>query len=181
MNSVGGAVTLLRETPLVRALHTRIRDKHAKREVFVTASDRLVRLLIEEALGLLPATNVEVVTPCGPYSGVQLPDESSLCAVSILRAADCMLGELRKMMPSAAVGKILIQRDEETALPNLLYAKLPPDIASRPILLLDPMLASGGSAIMAIDVLVERGCKPENIIFVNVVCVKEGEDSPPSV
>lgn len=141
---------------------------------FVTAANRLTRLLIEEALSHLPATPCTIETPCGPYKGVKLPDESSICAVSILRAADCMLGEVRVMMPSVSVGKILIQRDEATALPALMYSKLPPDIKSRPVLLLDPMLATGGSAVMACKVLVDAGVPAENIIFVNIVCVKEG-------
>lgn len=167
-------VTVLRETKLTRALHTAIRDKAASRHQFVTASNRLTRLLIEEALALLPSEEVTVETPCGPYAGCRLPDEERICAVSILRAADCMLGEVRAMMPSVAVGKILIQRDEETALPQLLYSKLPPDIAARPVLLLDPMLATGGSAVAACRLLAEAGVPPESIIFVNVLCVKEG-------
>merc|ERR1712232_1093004 len=132
---------------------TAIRDKAAPREQFVTCSNRLVRLLIEEALGLLPATPITVETPHGPYEGVKLPKEKDICAVSILRAADCMLGEVRVMMPTVSVGKVLIQRDEATALPQLIYAKLPPDVARRPVLLLDPMLATGGSAVMACKVL----------------------------
>ena len=168
-------VVVLRETPLTRALHTKIRDQGASRHQFVTCSDRLTQMLLEEALGHLPATEVEVMTPCGPYKGVALPEESQLCAISILRAADCMLGVVRSTMPSIAVGKVLIQRDEETALPALMYAKLPPDIATRPaVLVLDPMLATGGSAIMCVKVLVEKGVDPKKIIFVNVVCVKEG-------
>ena len=131
--------------------------------------------MLEEALGLLPVKEVTIETPCGPYKGVELPNESSLCAVSILRAADCMLGVVRSTMPSVAVGKVLIQRDEETALPTLMYAKLPPDIATRPaVLLLDPMLATGGSAIMCIKVLADRGVDPKKIIFINVLCCKEG-------
>ena len=76
-------------------LHTAIRDQGASRHSFVTNSDRLVQMLIEEALGLLPATPVTVTTPCGPYEGVSLPEESTIVAVSILRAADCMLGVCR--------------------------------------------------------------------------------------
>ena len=168
------AVHLLRSTPLTKALNTQIRDQNASRQQFVTSSNRLVRLLIEEALGFFPSTPVTVQTPCGPYEGCSLPDESSICAVSILRAADCMLGEVRVVMPSCSVGKILIQRDEETALPKLFYAKLPPDIAKRPVLLCDPMLATGGSAVTAIQVMVDKGVPPSSIVFVCVVCVKEG-------
>ena len=121
--------TVLRETPLVRALHTAIRNTGSSRRTFVTSSDRLVQMILEEALGLLPATPLSVTTPCGTYAGVALPEESTVVAVSIMRAADCMLGVCRAMMPACAVGKVLIQRDEATALPVLLYAKLPPRCA----------------------------------------------------
>ena len=168
------STVVLKETALTKALHTIIRDKTCSRQQFVTSSNRIVRLLIEEALALLPSAPVTVETPCGPFEGCKLPDESSLCAVSILRAADCLLGEVRNMMPSVSVGKILIQRDEETAMPKLMYSKLPPDIAKRPVLLLDPMLATGGSAVTAVKVLCEQGVPASNIIFVNIVCVKEG-------
>ena len=117
-------------------------------------------MLIDEALALFPSTPVTIETPCGPYAGCKLPDESSICAVSILRAADCMLGEVRNILPSCSVGKILIQRNEETAEPVLMYEKLPPDIAGRPVLLCDPMLATGSSAVTAIQVLVDKGVPP---------------------
>ncbi|KAL1496320.1 hypothetical protein AB1Y20_016277 [Prymnesium parvum] len=166
---------VLRDTPLVRALFTRIRDKEASREQFVTCSDRLVHLLVEEALAHLPTSPLTVATPCGAFDGLALPADHTLCAVSILRAADCMLGVVRAMMPSITVGKVLIQRDEATALPSLLYAKLPPDIAAKAaVLLLDPMLATGGSAVKCIELLVERGVDPAKIVFVNVVCCGEG-------
>lgn len=81
---------------------------------------------------------------------------------------------LRDCCRSVRIGKILIQRDEETALPKLFYEKLPDDIADRYVFLLDPMLATGGSAIMATDVLLSRGVKPERIIFLNLVANPEG-------
>ena len=190
------AVTILRQTPLVTALHTRIRDQNASRHTvrrprrprphrrpppapalqFVTQSDRLVRLLVEEAMGLLPATPKRVETPCGVYDGCALPSEDELCAVSIMRAADCMVSACRSVMPDVPIGKILIQRDETTALPKFSYAKLPPNVANMHVLLLDPMLATGGSATMAIRCLVEAGVPPSNIIFINVVCCQRGLD-----
>ena len=124
---------------------------------------------------MLPATPVTVETPCGPYAGCKLPEEDRICAVSILRAADCMLGVVRDMMPDISVGKVLIQRDEATAQPVLMYSKLPPSVGELAgVLLLDPMLATGGSAVTAVRVLCERGVKPESIIFVNVVSCEEG-------
>jgi uracil phosphoribosyltransferase len=167
-------VTVLRETPLTRALHTAIRNKTADRRTFVRQSDRLVHLLLEEALGLLPSEECVVETPCGPYTGVRLPADADLCVVSILRAADCMLGVARALMPEVAVGKILIQRDEQTAQPKLFYCKLPSDIARRPVILCDPMLATGGSAVMAIGVLIDAGVPPASIFFVCVLCCPEG-------
>merc|ERR1712029_669578 len=88
---------------------------------------------------------------------------------SIMRAGEAMEAGLRECCRSVRIGKILIQRDEETALPKLFYAKMPDDIAERWVLLLDPMLATGGSAIKAIQGLLE-----ERIIFLNLIASPEG-------
>ena len=87
-----------------------------------------------------------------------------------------MLNILRTTDPSIAVGKILIQRDEShpDKIAKLFYCKLPPDVASRFVLLCDPMLATGGSAICAINKLVEAGVPQKHIIFLNVVSSPEG-------
>ncbi|KAL4401242.1 hypothetical protein ACI68E_002573 [Malassezia pachydermatis] len=81
---------------------------------------------------------------------------------------------LRECCRSVRIGKILIQRDEETAQPKLFYAKLPEDINERWVLLLDPMLATGGSAIQAIQVLVDHGVKADKILFLNMIASPEG-------
>lgn len=85
-----------------------------------------------------------------------------------------MEAALRGVCRSVRIGKILIQRDEATAEPHLLYAKLPADIHERYVLLLDPMLATGGSANMAVRVLRERGVPLERILFVNLLASPEG-------
>jgi len=170
-------VTVLRETPLVRALNTLFRDKTASRMQFVTSSNRLTRLLIEESLALLPTEPVKVETPLALYEGCKLPNEEDICVVSILRAADCMAGEARVLMPACSIGKILIQRDHDTAMPDVKYAKLPPNVAKQHVLLVDPMLATGGSAKEAIKCLVDAGVPQEKIIFVCMVCVQEGIDA----
>jgi uracil phosphoribosyltransferase len=84
---------------------------------------------------------------------------------------------LREVVKDVKIGKILIQRDEETALPKLYFAKLPHDIAERHVLLLDPMLATGGSCIKAIEVLMDHGVKEENILFLNLIAAPEGIDA----
>jgi len=72
------------------------------------------------------------------------------------------------------IGKILIQRNEETSLPKLFYEKLPPDIKDRWVLLLDPMLATGGSAIMAVETLKNKGVPEDRILFLNLIASQEG-------
>ncbi|KAG8958029.1 Uracil phosphoribosyltransferase, synthesizes UMP from uracil [Tulasnella sp. 419] len=126
-------------------------------------------------LGLnhLPVIPKTVETPTGAtYEGVSF--EGRICGVSILRAGEAMEAGLRDVCRSVRLGKILIQRDEETARPKLYYAKLPEDVASRYVLLLDPMLATGGSAIKAVEVLKEHGVPEDRIIFLNLISSPEG-------
>jgi len=136
-------------------------------------SDRIIRLLVEESLNHLPVLARTVETPTGAtYNGVGF--EGKICGVSILRAGEAMEAGLREVCRSVRIGKILIQRDEETTLPKLFYSKFPADIASRYVLLLDPMLATGGSAMKAVEVLMEHGVPEERIIFINLIAAPEG-------
>lgn len=114
-----------------------------------------------------------VQTPTGnSYLGVSY-DVSSVVAVSIIRAGDSMLDTFLNVVPEAIVGKILIQRDEETTQPKLYYSKLP-NVTNKQIVLLDPMLATGGSAKCAIEVLLKSGARECDITFLNVVACPEG-------
>eukprot|EP01098_Paradermamoeba_levis_P008361 TRINITY_DN346_c0_g1_i4.p1 TRINITY_DN346_c0_g1~~TRINITY_DN346_c0_g1_i4.p1 ORF type:complete len:136 (-),score=50.52 TRINITY_DN346_c0_g1_i4:64-471(-) len=81
---------------------------------------------------------------------------------------------LRAVCKSVRIGKILIQRNEETAEAQLMYVKLPSDIAERFVLLLDPMLATGGSVLKALQVLIDHGVKEEKIVFLNLIAAPEG-------
>ncbi|SNX85863.1 probable FUR1 - uracil phosphoribosyltransferase [Melanopsichium pennsylvanicum] len=163
----------LPQTAQLDALLTIIRDTGTPRSDFIFYSDRIIRLLVEEGLNHLPTIPKTVMTPTGSsYSGVCF--QGRICGVSILRAGEAMEAGLRECCRSVRIGKILIQRDEETAKPKLFYAKLPEDIAHRWVLLLDPMLATGGSAIKAIQVLIENGVKPEQILFLNLIASPEG-------
>lgn len=166
-------VYLLPQTNQLLGLYTIIRDKKTKRPDFVFYSDRIIRLLVEEGLNHLPVTPNTVETDTNQsFDGVSFLGK--ICGVSIVRAGESMEQGLRDCCRSVRIGKILIQRDEETALPKLFYEKLPDDIADRFVFLLDPMLATGGSAIMATEVLIKRGVKPERIFFLNLICSKEG-------
>jgi len=166
------AVSLPR-TAQLNALLTIIRDASTNRGDFIFYSDRVIRLLVEEGLNHLPVVPRQVTTPTGStYDGVAF--EGRIAGVSIMRAGEAMESGLRECCRSVRIGKILIQRDEETALPKLFYAKLPEDISDRWTLLLDPMLATGGSAVKAIEVLLEQGVQESRIIFLCIVASPEG-------
>jgi uracil phosphoribosyltransferase len=171
--SVQDTVHLLPQTKQLRALHTVIRDRHAKREDFVPTAGRIIRQLVEAGLELLPFEPHDVTTPVGQtYHGLRLTTQ--VCGVSIVRAGDSMEAGLRDVLPGVRIGKILIQRDKVTKLPHLYYSALPADIAERHVLLLDPMLATGGTALKAIEVLLEKGVPEEHIVFVNLLSAPEG-------
>lgn len=145
-------------------------------------ANRALRLLAEDALAEFPTTEVVVQTPCGNFNGIQsyLLDRShqvGICAVSIVRSGDAVVEAVRSVEPSVSVGKILIQRDEghPDKIAELIYVKLPPNIRNDHVLLCDPMLATGGSAVAALDVLVkDNHIDPERIIFATLICAPEG-------
>jgi len=167
---------VLKMTNQIKGLHSIIRNRETSRADFIFHSDRLLRLVIEEGLGYLPFGERSVTTPTGEeYKGVEFT--TKVCGVSIVRAGESMESALRSVCRDIRIGKILIQRNEETAEAQLYYSKLPKDISERHVLLLDPMLASGGSAIKAIEVLIEHGVIEENIIFVNLIAAPEGVEA----
>lgn len=109
---------------------------------FIFYSNRIIRLLVEEGLNHLPVVEHIVTTPVGrSYAGVKF--QGKICGVSIMRAGEAMEQGLRDCCRSVRIGKILIQRDEDTSKPKLFYDKLPEDVADRWVLLLDPMFATG--------------------------------------
>ncbi|KAJ2162569.1 Uracil phosphoribosyltransferase, synthesizes UMP from uracil [Coemansia sp. RSA 552] len=164
---------LLPQTHQLKGLMTIIRDAKTQRGDFVFYSDRVIRLLVEEGLNYLPVVEKRVTTPMGvEFDGVAF--EGRICGVSIMRAGESMEQGLRDVCTSVRIGKVLIQRDEETAQPKLYYSKLPKDIADRWVLLLDPMLATGGSAMKCIEALLEAGVREERILFINLICAPEG-------
>ncbi len=103
-----------------------IRDRNTARADFIFYSNRIIRLLVEEGLNHLPTVQHEITTPVGrPYAGVKF--EGQICGVSIMRAGEAMEQGLRDCCRSVRIGKILIQRDEDTSKPKLFYDKLPTD------------------------------------------------------
>jgi uracil phosphoribosyltransferase len=145
---------------------------------FVTYSQRAMRLLVEDALAAFPTVPQTIDTPCGPHVGVdRAVSTNQICAVSIMRSGDALVEAVRAVEPAVRIGKILIQRDEShpDKRAALFYAKLPLGIANLHVVLCDPMLATGGSALLAIKTLCESyGVNPERIVFCNLICAPEG-------
>jgi uracil phosphoribosyltransferase len=157
------------------SLHTVLRDARTETAQFAFVADQLLRQLVDFALSTLRTRAVDVTTPTlTPFLGCELEEE--VCAVSIVRAGEAMEAAIRSVMPGIKIGKILIQRDEskKDKPAQFFYAKLPPKIQSMRVLLLDPMLASGGSAICAVQHLLSIGVPLAQITFVNLISSPEG-------
>jgi uracil phosphoribosyltransferase len=164
------ALTVL-DHPLAQHLLTQLRDVQTSPPVFRTLAKRLTIAIVLEAVRGLPTVEVEVETPLERTTGrLIFPD---LVAVPILRAGLGMLEAVAELFPEVSVGYIGLERDDVTLLPTSYYEKLPP-IEGRHVLLLDPMLATGGSAAGACAKIEER--HPAEIRFVCVVAAPQGVD-----
>ena len=161
-------LTILDHT-LARVLLTQLRDSTTPPERFRPLTRALTHILLVEATRLLPAQTVVVETPLEPTSGAVLQHE--IVAVPILRAGLGMLDAVLDLLPEATVGYFGLERDEETAIASSYYAKLPA-VAGKTVLLLDPMLATGGSAAYAVEQLARAGA--ERIFLLCVVAAPEG-------
>lgn len=166
-------LTILEMTTQLRTLMTIIRDRETKRNDFIFYADRINRLLIEEGLNFLPTKKKTVVTRTGEeYQGEEFIGK--ICAVPIIRAGLSMENVIREVAKKIRIAHILIQRDEDTARPIFYKAWLPEDIRERYVFILDPMLATGGSANATIETLKNHNVEEKKIIFINLVSVPEG-------
>ncbi|THF97402.1 hypothetical protein TEA_007277 [Camellia sinensis var. sinensis] len=156
----------------IRGMHTLIRDAETTKHDFVFYADRLIRLVVEHGLGHLPFTEKQVITPTGSvYTGVDFCKR--LCGVSIIRSGESMENALRACCKGIKIGKILIHREGDNG-QQLIYEKLPKDISDRHVLLLDPILGTGNSAVQAISLLIKKGVPESNIIFLNLISAPRG-------
>ena len=172
------AISVIDQLSCVKLLMSKISDKNTGYKDFMIYGDRLMTILAEEALASVPSVAPQdIVTPTdGVFKGLYDTRDKQLCVVSIVRAGDTLLEAFRKLEPGIRVGKILIQRNEESAdkHPIFFYKKLPSDIADCYVLLVDPMLGTAGSSMCAMDCLVEHGVDPKNVMFVNLFSCKYG-------
>ena len=128
-------------------------------------------LMCYEATRNLPTEEVEVQTPVA-LAKCQMLSGKKLALVPVLRAGLGMVDSMIDLIPSAKVGHIGLYRDPDTHMPVEYYCKLPEDIGNRVVFVVDPMLATGGSAVAAIDFLKAKGCR--NIVMMNIIGCPEG-------
>ncbi|CAD8149831.1 unnamed protein product [Paramecium pentaurelia] len=165
---------ILRENQTQHIL-SMIRDVNSDIVTFRQNSDRLIRILLEQALAHIEKKNSIKQSPLGFYDANQVKfSDQEICIVSILRSGNAFLNEALKVIQGASIGQILIQRNEETSMPKYFFEKLPENINEQQIILVDPMLGTGGSASMALKILQNYGVKQENIIFLNLVSCEQG-------
>ncbi len=157
--------------PLMSHKVAKLRDKNTNTKMFRELVEEISTLLTYEAFKDLPTVTVDVETPLEKTSQ-QVIAENSIVIVPILRAGLGMVNGVHTLFPTAKVGHIGMYRDEETCLPTEYYCKLPQGIENKICILLDPMLATGGSAIAAVDLLKKKGAK--HIKCMHIIAAPEG-------
>ena len=159
------------EHPLIQHKLAILRSKNTSVKEFRELVSEISGLMCYEATRNLPTKEVEVQTPVAMAKCRRLAGKK-LAIIPILRAGLGMVDAMVDLIPSAKIGHIGLYRDPETHLPVEYYCKLPEDIGNRQVFVVDPMLATGGSAVAAIDFLKKYGC--QNIIMMNIIGAPEG-------
>ena len=156
--------------PLITHKLTQMRKTKTGTKDFRENLDEIAELMAYEVCRDLPVQPVEIETPVAPCVGYELSKE--VIIVPILRAGIGLLDGIRRLVPTAKVGFIGLYRDEETLEPHEYFAKVPKGLEDAVVMVVDPMLATGGSAVAALDAIKARGAK--NIKLVCLVGVPEG-------
>ncbi len=159
--------------PLIQHKITLLRDERTGSKDFRELVSEIAALMAYEACRDLPVQDVTVKTPMTTTVGKTLGGKK-LALVPILRAGLGMVSGIERLIPAARIGHIGMYRNEKTLEPVEYFCKMPADLAEREILLLDPMLATGGSAIAAIGALIKRGADIKSIKFLCLVSAPEG-------
>jgi len=156
-----------------RLLMTQLRNVNSCQETFRIAANRLIELLVPDVVECLATKLIEIDTPVAHCQGEILTDTIEL--ISVMRSGDIPLQIFSQHFPNAPINKILIQRNEETAEPVFKYMKLSPTLAhASKVVVVEPMIATGGTLSMLIDLLEGLGVKEENIIIAAVCAAPEG-------
>lgn len=158
--------------PLIQHKLTMMRKKTTGTKDFRELLEEISMLMTYEITRDFPLKDVEIETPVSKCVGKELADTRKVCVVPILRAGLGLQSGVVNMIPAAKIGHIGLYRDPDTLKPVEYYCKMPSDIAERTMLVVDPMLATGGSAAAAITMLKEKGAK--KLILMCLVAAPEG-------
>ena len=156
--------------PLVHDALATLRDLSTPPELFRRMAVRISLLLAAEATRDVPSAELSVETPLGPAPARRITRD--VVVVPVLRAGLGMLDAILELIPTARVGHIGLQRDELTAVASQYYSKLPADLSGSFVLMIDPMLATGGSAVAALDLL--RAAGAHDVRMICIVAAPEG-------
>jgi uracil phosphoribosyltransferase len=167
---IGAVPVRIVDHPLVQDALMELRDTGTTPPAFRRAANRISVLLAAEALRDVPSVAGTVETPLGPADGRVVRDD--VVVVPVLRAGLGMLDAVLELLPAARVGHIGLQRDEATAIASRYYSRLPPAIGRSYVLMIDPMLATGGSAVAALDLMKDAGAR--TIRMICIVAAPEG-------
>ncbi|CAM4876238.1 unnamed protein product [Rotaria socialis] len=165
---------LIEQTAQIKYLHTIIRNRLTGRDEFIFYSKRLMRVLIEYALSLLPFEDVSVETPQGLFYKGKKHVYANVCGVSVVRAGECLEPALIEIYKDAKIGKILIQTNQLTGEPELHFLRLPRDISDTYVFILDATIATGAAALMAIRVLLDHNVPEDKIALLSLLVSKQG-------
>lgn len=155
-----------------KTILTLLRDKNTKAEVFRNSADQLGTWLSFKVSELIENEQFPLETPVAKTTGYQI--KKGIVLVPVLRAGIALLAPFMKLFPSSRVGFIGVRRDEETALPSLYYQNIPTIAPTDMVIILDPMIATGGSGSVVIKLLKDHGAKEEQLIYAGVVAAPEG-------
>ena len=162
---------LITEHPLISHKLTALRDERTDSPTFRRLADELVTLLAYEATRSIRVEAVTVQTPVAPAQGVRLSAPTPV-VIPILRAGLGMLDGMTRLLPTAEVGFLGMVRDHDTLQPTTYADRIPGDLKGRQVFLLDPMLATGGTLVAAINFLIERGA--DDITAICILAAPEG-------
>ncbi len=167
--------------PFLKHKLTALRDINTSHKEFRELASEITMLICYEALKNIEVENYEIKTPMTTMTGKRMKND--IVVVPILRAGVGMLNGILSLVPNARVGFLGIYRDHDTKLPVEYYSKLPENLTNPLVFIIDPMLATGGSVVAAIDMLKKQGYG--NIILISIISAPEGikvvEDAHPDV
>ena len=162
--------------PLIQHKLTMIRQKDCGTKVFREVVNEISMLMAYEVSRDLPLEDVEIETPLVKTILKTLAGKK-VAIIPILRAGLGMVDGILELIPAAKIGHVGMYRDHDTLQPVEYFVKLPSDISERQLFVVDPMLATGGSAVAAIDALLKRGAQPNSITFCCLVAAPEGVET----